>query len=495
VRREIQSYKQLPRLVYHIQTKWRDDPRPRAGLIRVREFTMKDSYSLDVDWEGLDKQYRAHYQAYCNIYHRCGLPVIAVKSDVGIMGGKLAHEYMYLTPIGEDTLILCDACGYTANRQVARFQKAPAAFEELKLIEKVRTPECKSIEDLAIFLGVPKARTAKAVFFMATIPEDPKRLKGPSGSEQEQFIFALIRGDMDLNETKLANAVGARDLRPATEDEIKAVGAVPGFTSPIGLVGAGLVPAHGRPQGSPLQIVMDDSIPTSPNLVAGANETNYHLLNTNTPRDYAADIVTDIAAADEGYACPECGSPLRMERGVEVGNLFKLGTRYSDALGCTFLDKDGQQKPVIMGSYGIGVGRLLACVAEAHHDEHGLVWPITVAPLQVHLVLLRGKGTPRAEETADKLYADLQAEGVEVLYDDRDESPGVKFNDADLIGCPVRITISERALGQGGAEMKLRHEQAKVIVPLEETVTRVRSVIQSLQEEISLKIVPVNYSG
>jgi prolyl-tRNA synthetase len=495
VRREIQSYKQLPRLVYHIQTKWRDDPRPRAGLIRVREFTMKDSYSLDAEWDGLDQQYRLHYQAYFNIFRLCGLDVIAVKSDVGIMGGKLAHEYMYLTPIGEDSLILCDACDYTANRQVARFQKTPAAPEELKLIEKVRTPECKSIEDLAIFLGVPKSRTAKAVFFMATIPQDPKGLKRPSGSEQEQFIFALIRGDMDLNETKLANAVGARDLRPATEDEIKAVGAVPGFASPIGLVGAGLVPAHKRPQGSPLQIVVDDSIPTSPNLVAGANETNYHLLNTNPPRDYTADIVTDIAAADEGYACPECGSPLRMERGVEVGNLFKLGTRYSDALGCTFLDKDGQKKPVIMGSYGIGVGRLLACVAEAHHDEYGLVWPITVAPFQVHLVLLRGKGTPWAEETADKLYADLQAEGVEVLYDDRDESPGVKFNDADLIGCPVRITISERALGQGGAEMKLRHEQAKVIVPLEETVTRVRSVIQSLQDEISLKIVPVNYSG
>ncbi|KAF0107401.1 MAG: prolyl-tRNA synthetase [Anaerolineaceae bacterium] len=219
VRREVQSYKQLPRLVYHIQTKWRDDPRPRAGLIRVREFTMKDSYSLDTDWDGLDKQYRAHYQAYFNIYRRCGLNVIAVKSDTGMMGGKLAHEYMYLTPIGEDTLILCDKCGYTANRQVARFQKTPAAPEELKPIEKVKTPACKSIEELANFLGLPKSKTAKAVFFVATIPE---------GEElTEKFIFAVIRGDMELNETKLANAVGARDLRPATEDEIKAIGAVP----------------------------------------------------------------------------------------------------------------------------------------------------------------------------------------------------------------------------------------------------------------------------
>jgi prolyl-tRNA synthetase len=491
VRREVQSYKQLPRLVYHIQTKWRDDPRPRAGLIRVREFSMKDSYSLDADWDGLDRQYRAHYQAYFNIYHRCGLDVIAVKSDTGMMGGKLAHEYMYLTPIGEDTLILCDQCGCTANRQVARFQKTPATTEELKTVTKVKTPACKSIEELANFLGVPKAKTAKAVFFMATVPDGE--------TATEKFIFAVIRGDMELNETKLANAVGARDLRPATEEEIVAIGVIPGFASPIGLIGAGLstpkgyVPAQGRPQGSPLQIVVDDSIPSSPNLVAGANETDYHLLNTNYPRDYKADIVTDIAAADDGAGCPDCSAPMRTARGVEVGNIFQLGTRYSEALGCTFLDRDGRQRPVIMGSYGIGVGRLLACVAEEHHDEHGLIWPVTIAPFQVHLVLLRGKGTPQAEETAEKLYANLQTAGIEVLYDDRDESPGVKFNDADLIGLPVRLTVSERALGQGGAEMKLRREQEKVIVPLDETVARLQSVIQSMQDEISSKVITIPY--
>jgi prolyl-tRNA synthetase len=487
VRREVQSYKQLPRLVYHLQTKWRDDPRPRAGLIRVREFTMKDSYSLDADWDGLDKQYRAHYQAYFNIYRRCGLDVIAVKSDTGLMGGKLAHEYMYLTPIGEDTLILCDVCGYTANRQVARFQKTPAAPEELKPIEKVATPNCKSIEDLATFLGVPKSKTAKAVFFMASIPEGEDLA--------EKFIFAVVRGDMELNETKLTNAIGGRDLRPATEDEIKAIGAVPGFASPVGLAGAGTGLASGQPHGSPLQIILDEAISFSPNLVAGANETGYHLLNTNYPRDYAASLVTDIAAAGEGAACPECSCPLRMEHGVEVGNIFKLGTRYSDALGCTFLDKDGQQKPVIMGSYGIGVGRLLACVAEEHHDEHGLVWPVTVAPFHVHLVLLRGKGTPQAEETADTLYADLQAAGIEVLYDDRDESPGVKFNDADLIGCPVRITVSERALGQGGVEMKLRSQSDKVVIPLDAVVAGVRSALEMLESGITAKVVPVEYNG
>jgi Prolyl-tRNA synthetase len=287
-----------------------------------------------------------------------------------------------------------------------------------------------------------------------------------------------------MNETKLANVLHARDLRPATEEEIKAIGAEPGFASPIGLKG----------KSSDCLIVVDDSIQASPNLVAGANQNDYHLLNTNISRDYSADIVTDIAAADEGYACPECGKPLRAARGVEVGNIFKLGTRYSDSLGCTFLDKDGHPKPVIMGSYGIGVGRLLACVAEEHHDEHGLVWPVTVAPYQVHLVLLRGKGTPQAEETADKLYADLQAAGVEVLYDDRDESPGVKFNDADLIGLPIRLTVSERAIAQGGVEMKLRSKPEKSILPLNEMATQIRSELAALEAEISATVLPIEYN-
>ena len=487
LRSEVHSYKQLPRLIYHLQTKWRDDPRPRAGLIRVREFTMKDSYSLDTDWDGLDLQYRNHYQAYFNICNRCGLDVIAVRSDTGMMGGQLAHEFMYLTPIGEDTLLLCDDCGYTANRQVARFQKVTSPPEDLKSMEKVLTPGCKTIEDLAHFLEVPISRTAKAVFFIATISEGEESI--------EKFIFAVIRGDMELNETKLANAVQARDLRPATEDEIKAIGAQPGYASPIGLPDISHNSTHEKRRTPFLQIVVDDSIPGSANLVAGANEIDAHLLNTNFPRDYAADIITDIAAAGAGAACPDCNHPLREARGVEVGNLFKLGTRYSDAFGCTYLDRDGQQKPVIMGSYGIGVGRLLACIAEAHHDEHGLIWPVTVAPFQVHLVLLRGKGSLQAQETADQLYASLEGSGIEVLYDDRDESPGVKFNDADLIGCPLRVTVSERGLAQGGVELKLRREQLKMILPLHETVAHIRSVLQSLQDEISFRVIPVVFKN
>jgi prolyl-tRNA synthetase len=473
VRREIQSYKQLPRLVYHLQTKFRDEPRPRAGLIRVREFTMKDSYSLDADREGLDKQYQAHYQAYFNIFHRCGLPCIAVRSDVGMMGGQLAHEYMYLNPIGEDTLIICQACGYSANRQVARFGKPAASAEDPRPVEKVHTPNCKSIEDLAAFLGVPRSRTAKAVFFVATLPVED--------GYADKFIFALVRGDMELNETKLTNALQARALRPATEDEIRVTGAEPGFASPVGLANT--------------LVIVDDLIPACPNLVAGANEADHHLLNVNYGRDFKADLVTDIAAADEGCACPECGQPLTTARGVEIGNIFKLGTRYSDALGCTYLDKEGQLKPVIMGSYGIGVGRLLACVVEEHHDEHGIIWPVSVAPYQVHLVLLRGKGNPQADETAGNLYQNLLSAGIEVLFDDRDESPGVKFNDADLIGIPIRLTVSERALGQGGVEMKLRHKPEKEILPLEAVISRVQAAITALQAEIAAGVVPVEYNG
>jgi prolyl-tRNA synthetase len=466
-RKEIRSYKQLPLLIYHIQTKWRDDPRPRAGLIRVREFTMKDSYSLDADWEGLDKQYRAHYQAYFNIFHRCDLSVVAVASDVGMMGGSMAHEFMYLTPIGEDTLLLCDNCGYTANRQIARFRKPTPATEAPLPLQKVATPHCATIDDLAKFLGVPKSRTAKAVFMMATIAEGNRDI--------ERFVFAVVRGDMDVNETKLANAVKAKDLRPAREDEIRAVGASPGYASPIGIKDA--------------VFVVDDLITQSPNLVAGANEEGYHLLNVNYGRDYQATIVCDLAVAGEGDACPNCGKAMRTSRGVEVGNIFKLGTRYSDALGARFLDKDGQMKPIIMGSYGIGSGRLLACVAEEHHDEYGLILPITVAPYQVHLVALAG-GT----EQAEALYAQLQAAGVEVLFDDRDATPGVKFNDADLIGLPLRVTVSERSLKAGGAEFKRRTSQARVIVPLGETVARVRAEIAALREKIAARVVEVEFS-
>jgi prolyl-tRNA synthetase len=450
---EVDSYQRLPRLVYQIQTKFRDDPRPRAGLIRAREFTMKDAYSMDRDEAGLDRQYRALYEAYFRIFDRCGLPTLAVGADVGIMGGSMSHEYMYLTPIGEDTILICDHCGYTANRQVARFRKQIPEAEEQKPIEKVATPGADTIGALARSLNVPESRTAKAIFQVATI----------DGSER--FVLAVVRGDMELNETKLANAVGASELRPALQEEIRAVGAEPGYGSPLGVEGA--------------IVVADDAIPASPNLVAGANEEGFHFLNVNYGRDFEAQVVADIASAGDGSLCPECGGIMRAERGVEVGNIFKLGTRYSEALGASFLDSDGRQKPIVMGSYGIGVGRLLACIAEEHHDEDGLVWPISVAPYHVHIV------AAEAGEVADGLYERLVSAGVEVLYDDRREGLGAKFKDADLIGIPVRLTLTTRSLEKGGVEIKARRSAESYIVPVEGAVAAVRREIEELEEGLA----------
>ncbi len=472
VRKEIESYKQLPVLLYQLQTKWRDEPRARGGLIRVREFTMKDSYSLDIDDDGLDKQYRAHYQAYFDIFHRCGLDVIAVASDTGMMGGKLAHEYMYLTDIGEDTLLISEETGYAANREVATFLKPKADAEAAADLEKVATPNTKTIVDLATFLEIPVARTAKAVFFTGTFLEEQ--------SEVQKLVFGIVRGDMELNETKLRNVSKAKELRPATEDEIKAVGAVAGFASPIGIKRDNVV------------LIVDDAVVESPNLVAGANEVDYHYRNTNYGRDYEADIVADIVTALEGHPTADGTGTLKEVRGVEVGNIFKLGTRYTAAMGATFLDETGERKPVIMGSYGIGVGRLLACVAEQYRDDNGLMLPISVAPYQVHLVVLSGGDS---ETIGEDLYQSLMDAGIEVLYDDRDERPGVKFNDADLIGIPLRVTVSKRSLQNGGFEFKRRDRDDRVIISSEDIIASLQSEIQQLLADLTAKVVEVPYKA
>ncbi len=446
---EVDSYQRLPRLVYQIQTKFRDDPRPRAGLIRAREFTMKDAYSLDRDEVGLDEQYWTLHKAYFKIFARCGLPAVDVGADVGIMGGSESHEFMYLSPIGEDTILLCDACGYRANRQVAGFRKPLPEAEEPLPLEKISTPDTDTIEALAGYLGVPESRTAKAVFVVATM------------GGTERFVFAVVRGDMGLNETKLATAVGASELRPALPEEIRAVGAEPGYGSPLGAKGA--------------LVVVDDAIVASPNLVAGANEEGFHFVHVNHGRDFAADVVADLASAEDGSPCPDCGAAMRAERGIEVGNIFKLGTRYSETLGASFLDGDGERKPVVMGSYGIGVGRLLACIAEEHRDEDGLVWPVSVAPYHVHLV------AAEAGEKADGIYEELGSSGVEVLYDDRRESLGAKFKDADLIGLPLRLTLTSRSLQRGGVEIKARDDAESLIVPVDDVVEAVRSKLDDLK--------------
>lgn len=464
VKGEVNSYRQLPRLIYHIQTKWRDDPRPRGGLIRVREFTMKDSYSLDTDWESLAVQYDRHYDAYFKIFQRCGLPVTAVESDVGMMGGKKAHEFMYLTPVGEDTIVLCNSCGYAANRQLAMFQKPTADTEEPREIEKVETPGAKTIEGLCEQLGVPASKTAKVLFMTAIVQSD-------DSDDVDKLVLALVRGDMEVNETKLTNALRAKDLRPATEAEIRAAGAEPGYGSPIGLTG--------------VNVLVDDALAATPNVVTGANEAGYHLTNVNIGRDFEPDVVADIAAAQAGDACSECEAELTTSRGIEVGNIFQLGTRYSEATDCNFVDESGHSHPIIMGSYGIGLERALASIAEEHHDDDGLIWPISVSPYDVHLTTLPKDGQ-EIVDAGDRIYGALTEAGLDVLYDDRDESPGVKFTDADLIGIPLRITIGGRALGQGGVELKRRDADDAEIVAEGDVLQRVQAELETLWQAVSV---------
>ena len=469
----INSYRQLPQMLYQIQTKFRDEPRPRGGLIRVREFTMKDAYSFHTDFADLDAYYPHVYQAYFNIFRRAGLEVIAVASDTGMMGGTMAHEFMAITSIGEDTLLLCDACHYAANRQIATFVKEAASVENALALEEVETPHVNTIAALAEFLGVPESRTAKAVFLMAEVG-------GKEGKSQEQFVFAVVRGDMELNETKLTNAIGARRLRPATIDEIKAVGAEPGYGSPVGIDRANVL------------LVVDDLIPRSSNLVAGANREGWHYKHVNYGRDYTADLVLDIVAAAEGHRCPVCGGDLRSVRGVEVGNIFKLGTKYSAAMDAVFLDEKGESHPLVMGCYGIGSGRLLASVIENNNDENGIIWPVTIAPYQVHLVSLATPKQPEIVAKVEEIYTALQNAGIEVLYDDRDERAGVKFNDADLIGLPLRLTAGKRGVENGIVEMKNRRTDEGSEVALDNLIAGVRAALDAEYARIAATVVPEN---
>ncbi len=450
VRDVIRSYRQLPCLLYQVQTKFRDEPRPRGGLIRVREFTMKDGYSFHVDADDLDAWYDRVYEAYANIFRRCGLDAVAVRSDPGMMGGSDAHEFMELSPSGEDTILSCETCGYRANRQVARLRKTPPAREDQLPLEEIHTPGTATIDDLARFLDIPKTKTAKALFIVATMADEQ------AADEQaivDRFVFAVLRGDMELSDTKLANAVGALQLRPATPEEIRAVGAEPGFGSPLGI------------DRSRSLLVVDDLIPACFNLVAGANRIDYHVRNVNYGRDYEADIVADIAAAGDGDACPACGAGLRADQGIEVGNIFKLGDKYSKAMDAGYLDRENVSRPIVMGCYGIGIDRLMASIVERHHDENGICWPVSVAPFQVVLIDLSG-GDPHVTEVAASVYDDLVRAGLEVLFDDRDDRAGVKFNDADLMGIPVRVMVGARGVKKGAVELKVRGTGQMKDVPL-----------------------------
>ena len=447
VKSNVQSYRDLPLLLYQIQTKFRDEPRPRAGLIRVREFDMKDAYSFNADDASLDATYQDMAQAYRNIFRRCGLPVLMAEADSGAIGGKDSHEFLLPTDTGEDTVITCPNCRYTANAEKAQAVIPPwngdtGGGEPLR---EVATPGVKTIAALAELLGVAEAQTLKAVFYIA----------------DGEPVFVTIRGDLEVNEVKLKNALHCDELRFAEDDEVQAAGLVAGSASAVGITG--------------IRKVADPSIRSGANFVVGANKPGVHLTGANYPRDFQVDLLADISLAQPGQLCVYCGNPLESIRGVEVGHIFKLGTFFSETLGATYLDAEGRNRPITMGCYGIGVGRLLAAAIEQNHDQRGIVFPAPIAPYQAHLIGLNLSNADVAA-AADNLYAQLNVAGIETLYDDRpDQAAGVKFNDADLLGLPVRLVVSPRNLRDSVVEIRGRTDAEASTVPLDGVVGAVRA--------------------
>jgi len=449
-RTEVSSYKQLPAMLYQIQTKYRDEARPRAGLIRVREFTMKDAYSFHESQEDLEKYYDQAHEAYVRIFKQIGMEnVVSIESNSGMMGGKVSHEFMAVAECGEDTIFLSPDGQYKANREIAtsalKFEDSSAMLEQ----EKVHTPERESIEEVAEFLGVKAENTGKAVFYQ---------------DENGDLIFAMIRGDFEVNETKLQNFLKVNELIFATDEQIRAVGAEPGYASPMNV------------DLEKVRVVVDCSVAGTNNLVVGANEAHYHIKNFNLSRDLGEVDVTDIATVRDGDPCPVTGEPLQMKRGIEVGNIFQLGTRYTESMKCSFLDKNGKAKTPIMGCYGIGVGRSMASVLEDCHDNWGPIWPITISPYEVQLCALNFK-KEAVKENSEKLYTELKENGIEVLFDDRGEKPGFMFNDADLIGIPFRIVVSPKTLENGQVEFKRRGSKDGELVDLGDVMPKMKELL------------------
>lgn len=449
----VRSYRDLPQLIYQIQTKLRDEPRPRGGLLRVREFIMKDLYSFDADYEGMDVSYRKMEQAYRNIFTRCGLRFVVIQADSGPIGGKDSQEFIAITEAGEDDAMICDTCDYAANRERAEFVRTEVPREPEGALEEVYTPNTMSIADLAAFLHMPEAKTLKSVVYVA------------SG----KLVMAVVRGDLEINEVKLSNTlnrvgINAANLHLASAEELQETGIVAGYTSPLN-------------KGEQVLIIADISLKPGNNFVAGANKVDYHVKNVNYARDFRVDIWEDIASAYDGATCIRDGGTLHAIRGSEIGHIFKLGTKYSDLFNANFLDAEGVEHPMLMGCYGIGVGRTMATVVEQSSDEKGIIWPFSIAPYHVSLVGLDlDKGENR--EVAEQLYTDLTASGVEVLFDDRAETAGVKFNDADLLGLPLRAVVSKRSLKNGGLELKLRSQKESRIVPLADAVQVIHDEIE-----------------
>jgi len=438
---EVRSYRDLPQLWYQIQTKERDETRPKSGVLRTREFVMKDSYTLDRDMAGLDVQYEAHRQAYCKIFDRCGLRYVVVESDPGMMGGAGSHEFMAQSPAGEDQVALCESCGYAANLELALSRPPAPTFPAWKL-EEVPTPNARTIAELSALLEIEPALTIKSLV-----------LVGKDGP-----VLALVRGDQQLRERKLERVLGP--FRPAHRDEVRdAVGVEAGFVGPVGLT---------------IRIIADECLRTGC-YVVGANKPDAHLRGVVPGRDFQAEFA-DLHEANAGDGCGCCGAPLTIEQAIEVGNIFKLGTKYSVPLRAVYLDEQGQERPIVMGSYGIGPARIAAAAIEQNHDEDGIIWPDTIAPFQVHLLVVNVKESKMAT-LAEQLYADMTGAGLEVLYDDRDERPGVKFKDADLLGLPLRITMGSRAVKEGVVEIRRRRTGEEIAVSPGEALAAVRRLL------------------
>ena len=434
------SYRDLPRILYQIQTKLRDETRPRGGLVRVREFTMKDAYSFDLDEKGLDVSYNSMVDAYHQIFNACEIPIVSVEADSGAIGGKGSQEFIFLTNSGEDTILICDQCDYAANQEKAEFIRPKKTTSQPLDIEKIKTPETTTIDQLVNLLNIDKNDTAKAVLYMAT----------PRTGDTSFPIFVVIRGDLEINEVKLMNLIDAREITPMSDEDLSRYNIVSGYASPIGIT-------------SEIRIIADISITETSNLVSGANEVGYHLTNTNYSRDWVASAIADIAIADDGHRCAKCtghkAGNLKISRGIEMGHVFRLGKTYTSVFETTVLDQSGKQLTPIMGCYGIGIDRILSAAVEAHHDQDGIIWPKQLSPYNIHLTALNFEQDSTVAEEATKFYEKIQDAGLTVLFDDRDENPGVKFKDADLIGIPIRITISSRNNAENVVELKLRNSE------------------------------------
>lgn len=455
LRNELRSYKQMPLILWQMQNKYRDEIRPRFGLMRSREFVMKDAYSFDVDEEGLHKTYQIMYDAYDRVFTRCGLNFKPVEADSGQIGGSHTHEFMALAAAGEAEVVSCSKCQYAADIEKAVPNTLDMAAEDAADVELIETPNCSTIEDLANFLQIPVEKTIKAVAF----------------DVDGKTVLCMVRGDHEVNDVAVQNLVGGNTIEPATDEELKAHGLQPGYMSPMGA---------DTPDNETFYVIVDPTAMNVPNGVTGANKHGYHYKNVNPKRDFQNVTVATIRLMTKNDVCPHCGAPIDIVRGIEVGQVFELGTKYSEALNATFLDQNGKAEPYVMGCYGIGVTRTIAAAIEQFHDDKGIMWPVAIAPYEVVVVPVSSKDEEQLK-IAEGLYTQLKGMGVDVLFDDRNERAGVKFNDADLIGYPVRITVGKKSAADQTVEIKVRRTGHEEVAAIADSAARVQAILNELR--------------